>query len=61
MGYALEAIREDESAARTMGINVTFYKVAAYTTGSVIAGAAGALYAHALPFSSRVASASARQ
>jgi branched-chain amino acid transport system permease protein len=49
MAYALEAIREDESAARTMGINVTFYKVAAYTIGAVIAGIAGALYAHALP------------
>ena len=49
MGLALEAIREDESAARTMGINVTFYKTAAYVTGAFIAGLAGALYAHALP------------
>jgi branched-chain amino acid transport system permease protein len=31
MGLALEAIREDESAARTIGINVNFYKVAAYS------------------------------
>jgi branched-chain amino acid transport system permease protein len=50
MGLALEAIREDESAARTTGINVTFYKVAAYVTGAVIAGVAGALSAHELPF-----------
>src|SRR5207248_208324 len=50
MGLALEAIREDESAARTTGINVTFYKVAAYVTGACIAGAAGALSAHELPF-----------
>jgi branched-chain amino acid transport system permease protein len=49
MGLALEAIREDESAARTMGINVTFYKVTAYVLGAIIAGVAGALYAHALP------------
>jgi branched-chain amino acid transport system permease protein len=49
MGLALEAIREDENAACTMGINVTFYKVAAYALGAVIAGIAGALYAHALP------------
>ena len=49
MGYALEAIREDESASRTMGINVTFYKIAAYVIGAVIAGIAGALYAHELP------------
>ena len=46
MGLALEAIREDESAARTMGINVTFYKVSAYVTGAVIAAIGGALYAH---------------
>ena len=49
MGLALEAIREDENAARTMGINTTFYKVAAYALGAAIAGIAGALYAHALP------------
>ncbi len=49
MGLALEAIREDESAARTIGINVNFYKVSAYTTGAAIAGAAGALYAHSHP------------
>lgn len=49
MGLALEAIREDENAARTMGIHVTFYKVTAYVLGAVFAGVAGALYAHALP------------
>lgn len=48
MGLALEAIREDESAARTTGINATFYKVAAYVTGATIAGLAGGLYAHAV-------------
>jgi branched-chain amino acid transport system permease protein len=46
MGMALEAIREDESAARTMGIHVTRYKMIAYVTGAVIAALAGALYAH---------------
>jgi branched-chain amino acid transport system permease protein len=46
MGLALDAIREDESAARTMGINVTFYKVVAYVTGATVAGLGGALYAH---------------
>jgi branched-chain amino acid transport system permease protein len=50
MGMALEAIREDESASRSMGINVTFYKVAAYVTGAVIAATAGALYAHLRSF-----------
>jgi branched-chain amino acid transport system permease protein len=50
MGLALEAIREDESAARTTGINVNFYKVAAYVTGATLAGLAGGLYAHSHPF-----------
>jgi branched-chain amino acid transport system permease protein len=46
MGYAFEAIREDESAARTMGINTTFYKLTAFVLGAAIAGLAGALKAH---------------
>jgi branched-chain amino acid transport system permease protein len=45
-GYALEAIREDEAAARTMGINTTFYKTAAFVAGAFIAGLAGGLEAH---------------
>ncbi|MDQ3705926.1 MAG: branched-chain amino acid ABC transporter permease [Chloroflexota bacterium] len=50
MGLAMDAIREDENAARTMGINVTFYKVMAYVTGAVVAGIGGALYAHLRSF-----------
>ncbi len=46
MGYAFEAIREDEAAARTMGINTTYYKVLAFMIGAFIAGMAGALDAH---------------
>lgn len=46
MGYALEAIKEDEPAARTMGINTTFYKVTAFVIGAFIAGLAGGLDAH---------------
>jgi branched-chain amino acid transport system permease protein len=45
-GYAFEAIREDEAAARTMGINTTYYKVLAFMIGAFIAGMAGALEAH---------------
>jgi branched-chain amino acid transport system permease protein len=47
---AMEAIREDENAARSMGINVTFYKVAAYVAGAALAGLAGGLYAHSAGF-----------
>lgn len=50
MGLAMDAIREDENAARTMGINVTFYKVMAYVTGAIVAGIGGALYAHLRSF-----------
>ncbi|MFL5276193.1 MAG: branched-chain amino acid ABC transporter permease [Myxococcales bacterium] len=45
-GYALEAIREDEPAARTMGIATTRYKVAMFALGAAMAGLAGALEAH---------------
>jgi branched-chain amino acid transport system permease protein len=45
-GYALEAIREDEAAARTMGIATTSHKLAMFVAGAALAGLAGALEAH---------------
>ncbi len=45
-GFALEAIREDEPAARTLGIPTTAYKLAMLVLGAAIAGLAGALEAH---------------
>jgi branched-chain amino acid transport system permease protein len=45
-GYALEAIREDEPAARTMGIPTAGYKLAMLVLGAALAGFAGALEAH---------------
>ena len=45
-GFALEAIREDEAAARTMGIHTTLYKLAMLVLGAALAGLAGALEAH---------------
>ncbi|WKA46980.1 branched-chain amino acid ABC transporter permease [Geobacillus zalihae] len=45
-GRACISIREDEIAADAMGINTTYYKVAAFVIGSFFAGIAGALYAH---------------
>jgi branched-chain amino acid transport system permease protein len=45
-GFALEAIREDEPAARTMGIHTTAYKLAMLVLGAGLAGLAGALEAH---------------
>ena len=44
-GKAFLAVREDEIAAAAMGIDTTFYKVAAFVIGSFFAGVAGALAA----------------
>lgn len=45
IGRALEAIREDEIAASSMGINTTKYKVWAFALGAFAAGVAGSLQA----------------
>lgn len=47
-GRVLRAIREDELAADTMGINPTYYKVLSFTLGAVLAGIVGAVSAHFL-------------
>jgi branched-chain amino acid transport system permease protein len=45
-GFALEAIREDEPAARTMGIATAHYKLAMLALGAALAGLAGGLESH---------------
>jgi branched-chain amino acid transport system permease protein len=45
-GRAIAAIRHDERVAATMGVNVTFYKVFAFTLSGFVAGLAGSLFAH---------------
>lgn len=45
-GFALEAIRQDEPAARTMGIPTASYKLGMLVLGAALAGLAGALEAH---------------
>jgi branched-chain amino acid transport system permease protein len=50
MGKAFVAIREDESAARTMGIDTVYYKLVAFVLGAAVAGLAGGLAAHFLFF-----------
>ena len=45
MGRALAAVREDEIAAASMGINTTKYKVAAFILGGSVAGIAGSFQA----------------
>ena len=41
-GRAVTAIRDNEIAARAMGVNVTFYKLAVFVLSSFLAGAGGA-------------------
>ena len=50
VGRAWVAIREDEIAASSMGISAFGYKVLAFTIACLIAGLAGAFYAHFITF-----------
>jgi len=49
-GRALVAIREDETAAETMGVDTTRSKIMAFVVGAFFAGVAGGLYAHKITF-----------
>jgi branched-chain amino acid transport system permease protein len=44
-GYGLLAIRENEEAAAVIGVNTTFYKVAAFCVAAALTGLAGAIFA----------------
>ena len=46
IGRAFIALREDETGAASMGVNIFGYKVWAFTLGCFFAGIAGSLYAH---------------
>ena len=45
-GRAITAIRDNEIAAKAMGINVTFYKLFVFVFSAFFAGVAGVIYAH---------------
>ncbi len=47
-GRAVMAIRDNRIAAESIGINVTKYKLLAFTISAALAGVAGALYSHNL-------------
>ena len=47
-GRAIMAIRDNRIAAESVGINITKYKIMAFTISAAIAGAGGVLYAHNL-------------
>jgi len=46
LGRALAAVREDELAALTMGIDVVRYRLVSYVTAGAVAGLYGVMYAH---------------
>lgn len=50
VGRMIKAVREDETAARAMGINVANNKLLAFVIGSFFAGIGGAVYAHYIGF-----------
>lgn len=50
VGRAILSVREDEVAAKAMGIDVARYKTLSFVMGSFFAGLAGGLYAHHIGF-----------
>ena len=50
LGRAMDSIHQDESAAEVMGIDVVRIKLLAFGLGAMLAGVAGALYAHHATF-----------
>jgi branched-chain amino acid transport system permease protein len=49
-GRAIISVREDETAAKAMGIDVAKYKTISFVVGAAFAGLAGVLYAHLYAF-----------
>lgn len=49
-GRAMLAVREDETASASVGINPTLYKIQAFAIGAFCAGVGGALFAHTTTF-----------
>jgi branched-chain amino acid transport system permease protein len=50
LGRAFQAIRADESMAASFGVDVTRYKLLAFTVSGALAGLAGAMYGHLYTF-----------
>jgi branched-chain amino acid transport system permease protein len=49
-GRAIVSVREDETAAKAMGIDIAGSKILAFVVGSFFAGLGGAVYAHYIGF-----------
>ena len=46
MGFAFEAVADDEDTARVLAVDVRAYKLAAFALGTALAGLAGGLYCY---------------
>ena len=46
MGFAFDAVADDEDTARVMTVDVSAYKLAAFAMGTAMAGVAGGLYTY---------------
>ena len=46
MGFAFDAVADDEDTARVVAVDVAAYKLAAFAMGTAMAGLAGGLYAY---------------
>jgi branched-chain amino acid transport system permease protein len=49
-GRAFIAIRDSETAAKSMGVDIAAYKVKSFAVSAALTGLAGSLYAHKLSF-----------
>ena len=50
MGRAIQAVREDETAAKAMGVDIAGTKLLTFVIGSFFAGIGGGIYAHYIGF-----------
>lgn len=50
IGLRLMAIFDQEEAAKSVGVNTTYFKVLAFVISSIFAGIGGSLYAHYITF-----------
>ncbi|WP_372682194.1 branched-chain amino acid ABC transporter permease [Desulfosarcina sp.] len=46
MGFAFEAVADDEDTARVLSVNVSAFKLVAFALGTALAGLAGGLYCY---------------
>jgi len=54
MGFAIRSIKSNEDAARSLGINTTFYKTATWVISASLTSVAGAVYGYWMSYISTV-------